>query len=173
MPFIAWNSEVYNEGTDFQTYFEGLTHTHYDIEALDCTILNPRCISAAQLKNGSGDDTKDLERRMSVQVVVTGSVRLEEPLKGPMREFAETFVLVPNLEKTVPPRPTFDKGWDKEWVIQTQNFKFTEWGASEVPTDKMEEDKTNGEKKGVRGGNKGIASQFAAAGLFIKGKGKA
>lgn len=109
---------------------------------------------------------------MSIAVVATGSVRLEEPLKGPMREFAETFVLVPNTQKQVPPKPMFEKGWQQEWLIQTQNFRFTEWGASEVNDGKAEDPKANGVKNVFQGRNQGVAKHFAAAGLTIKGKGK-
>jgi NTF2-related export protein 1/2 len=173
LPFIAWNGQRFNDGAEFQDYYEGLSHTHYDIENLDCNILNPKFIAAAAVKGGSGDDSQDLDRRMSIQVVAMGSVRLEEPLKGPIREFSETFILIPNSEKLPTPKPTFDKGWHKEWIIHTQNFRFTEWGASEVPGVKDEEMKTNGEGKNVfQGRNKGIANQFAAAGLLVKGKGK-
>lgn len=91
-----------------------------------------------------------------------------------MREFSETFVLIPNPEKLPTSKPTFDRGWAKEWLIQTQNFRFTEWGANEIRGVKDEAMKTNGaERNTFRGGNRGIASQFAAAGLFAKGKGKA
>lgn len=125
------------------------------------------------MKGGSGQDSQDFDRRMSIQVVAMGSVRLEEPLKGPIREFSETFVLAPNPEKLPTAKPTFEKGWNKEWIIQTQNFRFTEWGASEVGGVKDEDMKTNGEgKNAFQGRNKGIASQFAAAGLLVKGKGK-
>ncbi|KAF2749305.1 hypothetical protein M011DRAFT_475409 [Sporormia fimetaria CBS 119925] len=174
IPFIAWNGSVYNDGIEFQNYFEMLTHTHYDLEALDCNILNPKLVDAAAVRGGTADDAKDLDRRMAVQVVATGSVRLEEPLKGPIREFSETFVLVPNPERLPSAKPTFEKGWQKEWLIQTQNFRFTEWGANEVgggnAIPKEVVMKTNGVTEGR---NKGIAQQFAAAGLLGKGKARA
>jgi NTF2-related export protein 1/2 len=136
--------------------------------------LNEKLLDPAEVKGGSGDASKDFDRRMSIQVVTMGSVRLEEPLKGPIREFSETFVLVPNPEKLLTPNPTFEKGWQKEWLIQTQNFRFTEWGANEIggPV-KDVETKAGGESKNsTQARNKGIAAQFAAAGLFAKGKGK-
>jgi len=136
-------------------------------------VLNPKFLPPADLKGGSNDDTKDFDRRMSIVVVVTGSARLEEQLKGPMREFSETFVLVPNAQKEIPPKPTFDKGWHQEWVIQTQNFRFTEWGASEVGEGKEEDTKTNGNTKNVfQGRNQGVFKHFAAAGLTPKCRGK-
>lgn len=110
---------------------------------------------------------------MSIQVVVTGSVRLEEQLKGPMREFSESFVLVPNVEVEVKPKPLFEKGWQQEWLIQTQNFRFTEWGAIEVGEGKEGVATTNGTKNVFQGRNQGVAKAFAAAGLTAKGKGKA
>jgi hypothetical protein len=110
---------------------------------------------------------------MTIQVVVTGSMRLEEQLKGPMREFAESFVLVPNVGIEVKPKPMFEKGWQNEWLIQTQNFRFTEWGATEVGAGKEGETKANGTKNVFQGRNQGVAKAFAAAGLTAKGKGKA
>ncbi|KAF2790731.1 hypothetical protein K505DRAFT_340184 [Melanomma pulvis-pyrius CBS 109.77] len=172
VPFIAWNSVVYNDGPSFQEYLEGLSHTHFEIEGLDCSILNRKFLPAAELKGGSNDDAKDFDRRMSIAVVATGSVRLEEPLTGPMREFAETFVLVPNTQKQVPRNPMFEKGWQQEWLIQTQNFRFTEWGASEVNDGKAGDTKANGVKNVFQRRNQSVAKHFAAAGLTIKGQGK-
>jgi NTF2-related export protein 1/2 len=180
VPFIAWNGEVFHDAAEFQTHYETLTHTHFDLEGLDCNIINKKFLPSSEVQGGGGDDSQDFDRRMSIAVTVMGSIRLEEPLKGPIREFSENFVLVPNRDKLPKPRPTFEKGWHQEWVIQTQNFRFTEWGASEIGGGKTEPGKsdmkmeTNGEKRNqFQGRNKGIASQFAAAGLLIKGKGKA
>ncbi|KAF2708573.1 hypothetical protein K504DRAFT_502597 [Pleomassaria siparia CBS 279.74] len=173
-PSIAWNSILYNEGSSFQEYFEGLTHTHFELESLDVDVLNPKFLPASDLLGGSNNDAEDHDRRMSIAIVVTGCVRLEEPLKGPMREFAETFVLIPNREKQLPPKPSFEKGWHQEWLIQTQNFRFTEWGATEVGDAKSEGTKVpTGPRNVFQGRNQGVAKHFAAAGLTIKGKGKA
>jgi hypothetical protein len=115
---------------------------------------------------------------MSIAIVAMGNVRLEEPLKGPIREFSETFILIPNPEKLPSPKPTLDKGWEKQWMIQTQNFRFTEWGVTEIADGgdaKMEEVKNaaGDGKSRFRGANRGIQQQFAAAGLSFKGKEKA
>jgi NTF2-related export protein 1/2 len=124
---------------------------------------------------------------MSLMVTVGGSVRLDEKFTGPMREFSETFVLAPDPEKlpALGKKVEFIKGWQKEWVIQTQNFRFTEWGASEIEgAGKKEVGAKEVEMKAANGaagkrafggpsGGRGFASHFAAAGLNIKGKGKA
>ncbi|KAF1995202.1 hypothetical protein P154DRAFT_539000 [Amniculicola lignicola CBS 123094] len=176
VPSIYWNGEVYDDDLAFQSYIESLTYTWADIESLDCTVLNTRFLPAAELKGGSGDNDQDLERRMQIAVVVTGSLRLEEPAKGPMREFAETFVLIPNKDKQISAHPQFKNGWDREWLIQTQNFRFTEWGVSELGEGQGEAMKVDGGVKNAfqgRGARGGPARHFAAAGLFFKGKGKA
>ncbi|KAF2281025.1 uncharacterized protein EI97DRAFT_18650 [Westerdykella ornata] len=171
VPFIAWNGTVYDNGDAFQEFYEGLTHTHYDVEALDCTVLNRKAIPAAAVQGGSGDDSRDFDRRMSVQISASGSVRLKEPLKGPIRVFSDVFVLVPNSEKLPSPKPTFEKGWQKQWVIQTQSFRFTEWSPDEIAGAKVDEAKTTSEgKKELKGRGRGIANQFAAAGIFAKGR---
>lgn len=177
---IVWNGELYTDVTAFQTFFEGLTHTYFDAEDLDCGVLNPKYLPASELKNGSGDDSKDLERRMSITVVVVGSIRLEEQLKGPIREFSESFVLVPNPEKLTGNKINFDKGWNHEWLIQNQNFRFTEWSVNEVeeggtkaPAAADKPKVNGGPKTSFNTGNRGIAGQFAAAGLFVKKPGTA
>ena len=61
-------------------------------------------------------------------------------------------------------------------MIQTQNFRFTEWGTNEIEGVKDEVMKVNGATKGENGvpaRNKGIAAQFAAAGLLVRGQAKA
>lgn len=183
---IVWNGEEYDDAASLQSHVQGLTHTYFDVESLDCDVLNPKHLPASQVTNGSGNDGDDLVRRMSITVMVMGSVRLEEQLKGPIREFSETFVLVPNPEKLLTNGINFDKGWQKEWLVLSQNFRFTEWGVIEVTegdpsidiSTPMETDKNKNKANGsstntFRGSNKGIAGQFAAAGLLAKGKGKA
>lgn len=66
------------------------------------------------LEPPEGKSKRELERNMSLTVQVSGYVRLFERKEGPMRGFSETFVLVPG------------KGGagGREWVIQTQNFRF-------------------------------------------------
>lgn len=154
---------------------------YYELESLDSNILNPISLPATELKGGSGSNDKDFERRMSLIVTASGSVRLQEREKGPVREFAETFVLVPNGELTGKATLKFEKGWQNEWLIQTQNFRFTEWGETEVENVKMEDTKGNiggggpGQKKDGQSQGRfgsGHARHFAAAGLAFKGKGK-
>lgn len=174
VPFIAWNGDVYDEGTDFQSFFETLTHTHYDVESLNVDILNVKALPVTAVKNGSGEELQDFDRRMSITIQAGGSVRLEKPLTGPIREFSDVIVLVPDPEK-LPKGPVTEamitKNWDKQWVIQSQNFRFTEWGATEVRKAQGGEVEMEVEKdEKTRARNRGIASQFAAAGLHLKEK---
>ncbi|KAF2474980.1 uncharacterized protein BDR25DRAFT_301519 [Lindgomyces ingoldianus] len=184
-PSIVWNGETYEDGDALQHFFQGVTYTHFQIEDLDANTLNPTFLPANDIQGGSCNASNDLERRMSFIVVVTGSVRLEEQLKGPLREFAESFVLVPNPAKlALSPGQTskhipFEGGWDKQWLIQTQNFTFTEWAQDELgdfvrdaPTQPVS-GKAGGGGKPVFGRNRGPFNAFAAAGLLGKGKGKA
>ncbi|KAF2178596.1 hypothetical protein K469DRAFT_599013, partial [Zopfia rhizophila CBS 207.26] len=181
VPSIAWNGTLYNDATTFQKLFEDdLTYTHFEVELLDCNILNTKYMLPEKLKGGCGDNEKDLDRRMSFAVAATGSVRLKEALKGPLREFSESFVLVPNPEQEIGTldekgkRKLFVKGAPKEWLIQSQNFRFTEWDEGEA----REESKVDGAaKQGGKAGNNGpkrnAFGHLAAAGLLGKGKAKA
>ncbi|ORX97608.1 hypothetical protein BCR34DRAFT_164505 [Clohesyomyces aquaticus] len=131
-PQISWNSESYVDGAALQQLMHSLGYMHFKVETLDANVLNPRSIPASELPGGSGSEDEDLERRMSILIVCAGSIRLGEQLKGPLREFAESFVLVPNLAKLAigegqKRHIDFKAGWDKQWLIQTQNFTFTEW----------------------------------------------
>lgn len=152
---------------------------HPTAESLNCSILEPKWLPAETLKGGSGNADADLERRMSILVYISGSIRVGQKLKGPLRLFYETFMLVPN--------PAFDpvdtrlnsafKGKDRDgtykhpFLIQNQNFSFTEWGEGEL---KMGADGkpmpslTPREPPKGWGKHKGVVNAFAAAGLVKK-----
>ena len=123
VPVIIWNGNLLPDVASFQKMFENdMPYTHYDVQSLDCHVLNPTSLAADKVQGGSGAEDKDIERRMSIVVAVSGSVRLEEPQKGPLRGFSETFVLVPNPEKAVGKGPKAEK---KGWLVQNQNFRYT------------------------------------------------
>jgi NTF2-related export protein 1/2 len=175
-PTIVWNGHQYNDAKEFQIYVQGLSFLHSTVETLDCHVLNPKFLSAAKVKGGSGNDDADLERRMAIMVYVSGSIRLGQKLKGPLRLFSESFVLVPNadFEPAGPQLNSVFKGkdrdgvWKHPFLIQNQNFSFTEWGEGEL---NMGEDgkpvvaETLGEPPKGFGKNKGLFNAFAAAGL--------
>ncbi|OCK77236.1 putative nuclear transport factor 2 domain protein [Lepidopterella palustris CBS 459.81] len=122
VPTIVWNGNVMNTGQEVQQTFEVMPYTHYDVQSLDCHVLNPTALAPEKVVGGSGEADKDIERRLSIVAVVNGSVRLEEPKEGPLRGFSETFVLVPNPEKALGKGP---KAELKGWLIQNQNFRYT------------------------------------------------
>jgi len=122
LPGIVWNGNVFHTAEDYQKMFEEcMPFTHYDVQSFDCHVLNPTALAPDKLKGGSGDPDKDIERRMSIVVLVSGTLRLEEPKTGPLRQFSETFVLVPNPEKAPGKGPKAEK---KGWLIQNQNFRY-------------------------------------------------
>ncbi len=94
---------------------EGLPYTSFDVQSLDCQVLNPN-YAATDLSRSSRHPEKD----MSILVQVSGYVRLEEPHKGPQKQFSETFVLVPNPNKASGKAPAAER---RSWLIQSQNFR--------------------------------------------------
>ncbi|KAI9693926.1 MAG: hypothetical protein M1822_003197 [Bathelium mastoideum] len=116
IPSIVLNGAVLNDGTTVQKFFiEEMPFTHYEIQSVDCHVLNPN------LKPLQSGRKAEAERNMSLLVTVSGWVRLQEAGKGPTRGFSETFVLLPNEEYSRQKVPKTDK---KSWLIQTQNFRY-------------------------------------------------
>lgn len=108
LPHISYNGDVLNDSSHFQSKFAEMPWTHFEVQSLNVHVMN-RCLEPPE-----GKSKRELERNMSLTVQVSGYVRLFERKEGPMRGFSETFVLVPG------------KGGagGREWVIQTQNFRF-------------------------------------------------
>ena len=116
IPSIALNGAILEDGVAVQKFFiEEMPFTHYEIQSVDCHVLNP---NLNPLESGR---KVEAERNMSLLVSVSGWVRLQEAAKGPTRGFSETFVLVPNEEYSKKKVPNTNK---KSWLIQTQNFRY-------------------------------------------------
>ena len=85
-----------------------MPYAHFEVQMLDAHVINTNFIAEG------GRKAHEKEKSMSIVVVVSGSVRVEEKGTGPLRQFSETFTLVPNTEKR-------GKGG---WRVQMQNFRY-------------------------------------------------
>ena len=74
VPVIIWNGNLLPDVASFQKMFENdMPYTHYDVQSLDCHVLNPTSLAADKVQGGNGAEDKDIERRMSIVVAVSGS----------------------------------------------------------------------------------------------------
>lgn len=90
-------------------------HVFFEVNALDAQVLNPKYDPDA------GPKVK-AEKNISILVIANGHVRLEDRKTGPLKEFSESFVIVPNIEKMVLGKgPAMEK---RNWLIQVQNFRY-------------------------------------------------
>ncbi|KAF2198025.1 hypothetical protein GQ43DRAFT_465947 [Delitschia confertaspora ATCC 74209] len=182
VPNIAWNGNTYTDAFEFQLYVEELTYLNFEVECVNCIVLDPKCVPVEQLKRGGDNPENALERGMSFTILATGKVRVQEQLKGPLRSFSESFVMVPNpdyepKQVVIGDRQKSEEEatkWNRAWLIETQNFRFTEWGEEELPKkdegvkmaiDSKKRKDTNGETNGMK---RNAFAGFAAAGLFSK-----
>jgi NTF2-related export protein 1/2 len=85
----------------------------FDVHAVDAQVLNPKWDPDAKVK---------AEKNISIMVIVNGHIRLEDRKTGPLKEFSETFVLVPNIEKMVSGKGAAAE--KRNWLIQVQNFRY-------------------------------------------------
>jgi NTF2-related export protein 1/2 len=98
-------------------YEDVMPFTSFDVQSIDCHVLNPSS------RTGEIPETaKQMEATASLIVHVSGAVRLEEPQKGPLKQFSETLVLVPNPEKHT--ASTSSTSNQRNWLIQNQNFRY-------------------------------------------------
>lgn len=119
LPHISYNGELLQDASVFQERFEKqMPWTHFEPQSVNVHVLNP---SLTPLESKSSK--RDAERNMSFVVQVSGYVRLQERKEGPMRGFSDSFVLVPNKEE-VGGRGTGKQDVGRQWVIQSQNFRF-------------------------------------------------
>jgi NTF2-related export protein 1/2 len=112
IPTILFNGNILQNGNSVQEMFENeMPATRYDAQSIDCHVLNPHFVpEGAQV-------TRSAASTMTILVTVSGAVRFSEDRNDPERQFSETFVLVPNQERSSRgPRP-------KEFLIQSQNFR--------------------------------------------------
>jgi NTF2-related export protein 1/2 len=107
----VWNG---NEVPDVQTMHDFVARmpwAAYELQTLDCHVLNRSFYPNVRH-----------ERNMSLLVMTSGYLRLENAKWGPLHEFSETFVLVPNRDRLTPRR-----GRDQQkppWLIQSQIFRY-------------------------------------------------
>ncbi|EME39280.1 hypothetical protein DOTSEDRAFT_75119 [Dothistroma septosporum NZE10] len=111
LPFVCWNGEAYFSGTEFQKEFDKMPYFFLEVQSLNAHILNP-CVSREGKKSH-----KEAERNVTISLQVSGYVRLFERKDGPMRGFADHIILTANKD-------TSKAGEGRQWVIQTQNFRF-------------------------------------------------
>jgi len=114
-PDILWNGNKFEDAKAFKTTFlEDMPKmVHFDVHTVDCQVLNP---------NYDHTSTVKAEKNISILVMVNGLVRLEDRKTGPLKEFSETFVLIPNIEKFSTGKGAMAE--KRNWLIQTQNFRY-------------------------------------------------
>ena len=119
LPHISYNGELLHDAGTFQDRFEKqMPWTHFEPQSIDVHVLNPS-LGAVDAKASK----RDLERNLSLTVLVSGYVRLVERKDGPMRGFSDSFVLVPNKEE-VTGKASGRQESGKRFLIQSQNFRF-------------------------------------------------
>jgi NTF2-related export protein 1/2 len=90
-------------------------HVHYDVHAVDCQILNPKFSTDSKIR---------ADKNFSMLVMTSGHLRLEDRKTGPLKDFSETFVLVPNVEKANAGAAKGAASRRRDWLIQLQNFRY-------------------------------------------------
>lgn len=118
LPIINYNGDISNCGSQFSKKFDEMPYTFYETQSFNVQVLNP-CLDPAGSKT-----RKEAERNMSLAVQVSGTVRLNERKEGPLRGFADDMVLLPNKTEITGAKGTGKVGEGRQWVIQTQNFRF-------------------------------------------------
>jgi NTF2-related export protein 1/2 len=109
-PRIVWNG---NEVPDAQTMHDFVVRmpwAAYEVQTLDCHVLARPFHPGVRNANN-----------MSLLVMTSGYLRLENAKWGPLHEFSETFVLVPNRDRLV------QRGGGARrppWLIQSQIFRY-------------------------------------------------
>ena len=119
VPSIIWNGNLIGDASALQDMFQqNMPNTHYDLQSVDCHVLNADY-------NGLSKQTrsnKDIEKHISIMVQVSGSVRLGDAgSAGSMKTFSETFVLVPNVERSSGRGAMAGR---RNFLIQSQNFRY-------------------------------------------------
>jgi NTF2-related export protein 1/2 len=94
----------------FTLFSTKMPPTFYDVQTVDAHVLNPRHYPDLSA-----------ERNFSMLVTVGGYLRLEDASNGPLHEFSETFVLIPNRAKLMGKGAQMGK---RDFLIQNQIFRF-------------------------------------------------
>ena len=119
VPSIIWNGNVVGDASTLQNMFQqNMPNTLYDVQSVDCHVLNANY-------NGLNKQTRsnrDIEKHISILIQVSGSLKLQDNAQaGSMRAFSETFVLVPNTDKTSGRGVMAGR---RSFLIQSQNFRY-------------------------------------------------
>jgi NTF2-related export protein 1/2 len=117
IPDILWNGNSFADGSALQKMFadEMPAHLFYDVHAFDSQVLNPRFSTDPKIK---------ADKNFSMLVTTSGHLRLEDRKTGPLKDFSETFLLVPNVEKAVTGAGKGAVSRTRDWLIQMQNFRY-------------------------------------------------
>ncbi|KAJ5156733.1 hypothetical protein N7492_009536 [Penicillium capsulatum] len=91
-----------------------LGQVHFEVQSFDCQIIN-RAFPTVTPTGVPKAPTQMTAKDMSVLVLVSGNVRYGGR-DNPQRCFSETFILVPNASAD-------RTNAQKEWLIQSQNFR--------------------------------------------------
>ena len=116
LPTIVFNGNTLPDAPALQTmYDQHMPETHYEVLSYDCQVLNPN-VAVDGVAGVSGTHRK----KMSILVLVSGSVKMGKPNEAKLQGFSEALVLVPN------PNAFAVKGRTrnvKEWLIQSDHFR--------------------------------------------------
>ncbi|KAF2671499.1 NTF2-like protein [Microthyrium microscopicum] len=111
VPRIIWNGNEIPDVDAMQKLFvDEMPPTFYEVQAVDAQVLNSRYFPDL------GSD-----RNISIAVTVAGFLRLEHPKTGPLHEFSENFILIPNRAKLMNKGVGQSK---RDWLIQNQIFRY-------------------------------------------------
>jgi NTF2-related export protein 1/2 len=112
IPTLVFNGNVLQNGAAVQEMFENeMPPTRYTAQSIDCHVLNPQYAPEGVTLSRSAAST------MTILVIVSGDVRFSEDRNDPEKKFSETFVLVPNHDRS----PRVQRQMD--FLIQSQNFR--------------------------------------------------
>lgn len=119
---ISINGNVVATPADVEILFVSqVPHAHYEVQSYDCQVLNPN-YNVGAAEHDIGPDASG--RKMSLLLVVSGSVKYGESLKDArLRGFSESFLLVPNFAAAAAAAPANGGLRPKKWLIQSQNFR--------------------------------------------------
>ncbi|KAF2454767.1 hypothetical protein BDY21DRAFT_351555 [Lineolata rhizophorae] len=116
VPTIMWNGNAVEDADAFAGMLSStIPYAYFDIQNVDCHVLHPN------YPKPPGATPIEPEKNFSMMVRASGQVRVKEPREGPLRQFGETLVLVPNTLGAAGGAP---KAKRQSWLIQTQLFRY-------------------------------------------------
>jgi NTF2-related export protein 1/2 len=113
-PQITWNGHVIDDPVEYRkTMEEDFDFIFYHCQSVDSQIINERYYTDIKAKG------RKPEENIAILVMTSGYMRLRERGSGPMKEFSESFTLVPNPG-------TRGQKWatKRKWLIQNQIFRW-------------------------------------------------